>query len=88
VLSPAEKGAPKFRDLGPERGIRKIVHFLADNPAPRESQQLAGADAGIQVIAVVVSDENGNGRVIDDSAEEELKFSWTVFQEPAGSGCL
>jgi hypothetical protein len=88
VFAPAEEGPPEFRELWPEAGVCEIVEFLSDDLAPRQSEQPACAGAGVMVIAVVVGDQNGDRRVIDDGAKEKLEFSWTVLQKPTGGGCL
>ena len=78
------KGAPEFRNLRLEAGLGKIIQAAADDLFPREAQELAGADAGVPGIAVVVRDQNGRGRMKDNRPEQELQFFRTVLQQPAG----
>jgi len=74
----------KLRNLGLEAGICKVIDFLTDDLVPRKPQQLVRADAGITVVALVVRDENGYRRMVDDGPKKQFEFSGTVFHEPTG----
>src|SRR5271155_4417102 len=84
LLAVLEKSAPQLRNLGLEAGRSEVVHPAADDLIPRKSQQLAGAGAGIPISAIVVRDQDGRRRMVDDGAEQQLEFPRTVFFEPAG----
>ena len=78
------QGSPKLRNLRLEAGLCKVIDRAADDLLPRNSQELAHAGAGVPGIAIVVGDEDGYGRVIDNRPEEKLKFSWAVLHQPEG----
>src|SRR5579864_6906138 len=79
-----QKSPPKLRHLGLEAGLCKIIHPAADDIFPRKPEKLAGAGTGLPVLAFVVRDQDGRGRVVDDSPEQHLEGSGTVFHQPAG----
>jgi hypothetical protein len=55
---------------------------LTDDSGSRESQQSGRNGAGVAVIAIVVGDQNGYGRMTDDRTEEQLESPGNVFGEP------
>jgi hypothetical protein len=66
----------------------KLINSAGDDLISRQPQQLAGAEAGVQTIAVVVCDEDGLGRVVEDSPEQQLKFSGAALEKPLGVSLL
>ena len=84
LLALLQKGPPALRNLRLEAGLRKVIQAAADDLFPRKPEQLAGAGAGVPVIAVVVRDQNGRGRMIHDRPEQQLEFFRTVFHKPTG----
>ena len=82
LLALLQKRPPKVRHLRLEAGRRKVVHLMADDLFPGKPQQLAGAGTGVPIVAVVVGDQDGCGRLIDNRAEKQLKFFRTVLDKP------
>ena len=82
LLAFFEKGLPAFRNHRLEAGLRKIVQTAADDLFPWEAQELAGADTGFAVMAIVVCDQNRHGRLEDDRPEQKLEFLRTVLHQP------
>jgi hypothetical protein len=74
LFSLFQQGSPDPFQLGLKTGRYKLIHRAGDDLISQQLQQLAGAEAGIHTIAVVVGDEDGLGRMVKDSAEQQLKF--------------
>ena len=83
LLAFLQKSSPAFGNHRLEAGLRKIIQTAADDLFPRETQELAGADTGLPVVAIVVRDQNGDGRLEDDRPEQQLEFLRTIFREPS-----
>src|SRR5688572_21734628 len=81
-----EEAAPEIWDHRLELGGGEIVNSLTDDSGPGESQQFGRTGAGLAIIASVVGDQNGYGRMIDDRTEEQLEFPGTVLEQPV-YGC-
>ena len=87
LLAFLEKGAPALRNHRLEAGLRKIIQTAADDLFPRKTQELAGADTGLPVTAIVVGEQNGRGRMEYDRPEQQLEFLRAVFQRASGLAC-
>jgi hypothetical protein len=84
LLALLQKGAPKLRNLGFGAGRCKIIYPASDDLIARKSKQLAGAGAGVPIIAVVVRNQDWCSGVEYNRPEELLEFSRTVFDQPTG----
>ena len=83
-----QKGTPAFRNQRLETGLGKIIQTAADDLFPRETQEFARADTGVPVLAIVVRDQDGRGRMENDRPEQQLEFFRAVFRQPAGGSWL
>ena len=79
-----EKSLPALRNQGLYRRHCKIIQPAADDFFARKAQELAGAETGLLVIAIVVRDKNGRGRMEDNRTEQGFEFLRAVFREPTG----
>ena len=77
------QGSPKLRNLRLETGCCKVTDRAPDDAFPGKAQELADADAGVPGSPVVVGDQDGRGRVIDNRPEEKFEFFRTVLVKPA-----
>jgi hypothetical protein len=82
LLAFLEKGTPAFRNHRLKVGLRKIIQASADDLFPRQTQELAGADTGLEVAALIVREQNRCGRMEYDRSEQQLEFLRPVFDEP------
>ena len=82
LLAFFEKNLPALRNYRLEAGLCKIIETAADNLFPRETQELAGADTGLQVTAIVVGEQNRFGGMKHERPEKQLEFPRAVFREP------
>ena len=80
------QGSPKLGDLGFESGLSEFADGPADDLFPRQTEKLARSDARVLRVAIVIGDQDRDGRMIDNRAEEEFQFFRTVLHEPAGGG--
>jgi hypothetical protein len=62
--------------------LYELINPAGDDLISRQPKQLASAEAGVQTIAVVVRDQDGLGRVVEDGPKQQLKFSWSAFYKP------
>src|SRR5580692_8337298 len=85
LLAFLEKRTPAFRNDRLEAGLHKIVNSATDDRLPRYTQEVSGADAGVPILAIVVREQNGGGRMEYDRLEQQLQLLRTVFEEPAWS---
>ena len=69
----SRKALPALRNHRLEAGLRKIIQTAADDLFARKTQELAGADTGLPVMAIVVGDQNGRGRMEYDRPEQQLR---------------
>ena len=83
LLAFLEKRLQRSEITGLKLGLREIVQTAADDFFARQTQQLAGADAGLAVAAIVIGEQNGRGGMEDDRPEQQLQFLRTVFRKPA-----
>jgi hypothetical protein len=82
LLSFFEESLPAFRDHGLNGRRGEIIQAAANNLFPGKTQQLACANTGLPVIAVIVRYQDGRGRMEDDGAEKLLQRFWAMFFEP------
>jgi hypothetical protein len=61
-----QKGLPEPLHLWLKAWRYKLINPAGDDLISRQPKQLAGAEAGVQTIAVVVRDQDGLGRVVED----------------------
>ena len=69
LLPSLQKGLPQFGNLRFEAGLDEVIQTTSDDLFPWESEQLPGAGTGVAVVTVVVCDQYGRGRVVDDRPE-------------------
>ena len=84
LLAFLKKPSPAFRNHRLDAGICEIIKTAANDLFPRETQELARADIGLQVVAIVVGEQNGRGRMVYNRPEQQIEFFRAVFREPAG----
>ena len=84
LLAAFEKGLPQFGNLRFEAGLDEVIQTASNDLFPRKSEQLSGAGTGVAVMTVVVGDQDGRGRMVDDRPEQQFQFLRTVFRKPAG----
>ncbi|MGB0063956.1 MAG: hypothetical protein WBP85_05870, partial [Terracidiphilus sp.] len=74
-----EEGPPELINLRPECGFHEVVNSASNDFVSWKSEQLARAATGVPIVAVVVRDEDGLGRLEDKRLEQQFKLSWTVI---------
>jgi hypothetical protein len=84
LFPPLLQGFPELRNVRLRAWLCEVADRAADDLFPRQPEELADADAGVPGIAIVVGDEDGCGRVIENRPEQDLEFSWAVLHQPAG----
>ncbi len=82
LLTLFEQGLPTLRNHRLYIGRCKIIQTVADDLFPRQTQELAGPGAGIPIVTIIVSDQDGGGRLKYDGAEQQLKFFGAVLEQP------
>jgi hypothetical protein len=65
-----QKGSPEVRHSRLKAWRYKLIHRARDDLVSRQPQQLAGAEARVQAMAIVVRYKDRLGRVVEDSPEQ------------------
>ncbi len=60
----------------------KIVEAAADNLFPWQAEESARSDAGLAKLALIIGQQNGDGRMVNNGPEEQFKLLRTVFRKP------
>src|ERR1051326_1263793 len=76
------QGLPKLRYLGLDAGVNEFIDGVSNDFLARLSQELAGSSAGVLGITLIVGNEDGRRRVINDRPEKQLELFGAVFVEP------
>lgn len=84
LFSMFQYGFPKVRQSRPKAGRYDFIQTARDDLISRQLQQLAGAEARVQAMTIVVGNENRLGRVIQDRPQQQLEFARAVLVEPLG----
>ena len=82
LLAFLKECAPFLGDDRFEALFREIVQLTADDLVSRDTQQLAGANAGLAGQTVVVGQQNRCRRLEYDGAEQCLQLVRTVSKKP------
>jgi hypothetical protein len=77
-----QKGLPEALHLWLKTRLYELINPAGDDLISRQRKQLASSEAGVQAVAVVVRDQDGLGRVVEDGTKQQLKFSGSVFNKP------
>src|SRR5690348_12307109 len=66
LLAPLQKGLPHFGNLRFGTGFRELIQTTPNDLFPWNTEQLSSARTSIAVITVVIGDQDGRGRIVDD----------------------
>ena len=74
LFASLQEGPPELLNLRPEAGLCKVVKSAADEFVSWKPEQPARAATGVPISAVVVRDEDGFGRRVDNRPEQQFKL--------------
>jgi hypothetical protein len=79
LFTSLQEGVPELLNMRPEARFCKIVNSTADDSASWKTEKLGCTATCIPIIAVIVRDEDGFGRLIDNRPEQQLKLLQAVI---------
>jgi len=74
LFASLQKGPPELLNLRPEARLYKVVKFAADEFVPWKPEQPARTATGVLISAIVVCDEDGFSRLVDNRPEKQFKL--------------